>query len=190
MRPEQPALKSILEGMLLAATRPLNARQLADMLPEFSKDAILSGLKILQREYEDEGRGLELKEVAGGWRMQSRAEIKDWILRLKESVPARLGRSSLETLAIIAYKQPVTKAEIDRIRGVDSGGPVRLLLDRKLIRTAGRKDVPGRPLLYGTTHRFLEVFELKDLSDLPSPAELSDLDGAKGLPLFKKPGRE
>ena len=184
----QPALRSILEGMLLVAAKPLNTRELADMLPEFSKDAILATLRILQRGYEDEDRGLELKEVAGGWRLQSRAELKDWLLRLKESAPAKLGRSSLETLAIIAYKQPVTRAEIDHIRGVDSSGPVRLLLDRKLIKTAGRKDVPGRPLLYGTTRRFLEIFELKDLSDLPSLAELSDMEDIQGLPLFRKPG--
>jgi segregation and condensation protein B len=186
MEPRQPAIKAILEGVLLVAAKPLSSMELAVILHEFDKNAIVTALKRLQKEYDDECRGFELKEVAGGWRLQSRSGLEGWILRLKGTTPARLGRSSLETLSIIAYKQPVTRAEIDHIRGVDSSGPVRLLLDKRLIKTSGRKDVPGRPLIYGTTRRFLEVFELKGLSDLPSLAELSDMEGAHGLPLFKK----
>lgn len=186
MEPRKPAIKTILEGILLVATKPLSLTELAGILHEFDKNTIVTTLKRLQKEYDDEYRGFELKEVAGGWRLQSRSGLDGWILRLKGTTPARLGRSSLETLSIIAYKQPVTRAEIDHIRGVDSSGPIKLLLDKRLIKTMGRKETPGRPLLYGTTRRFLEVFELKALSDLPSLEELSDLEGTRGLPLFKK----
>ncbi|MGB9712607.1 MAG: SMC-Scp complex subunit ScpB [Dissulfurimicrobium sp.] len=181
----RPEIKAILEGLLLVATKPLGLKELTGLLPEFSKDDILIALKLLQREYDDQCHGLEIREVAGGWRLQSKSKVREWILRLKESTPAKLGRSSLETLSIIAYKQPVTRAEIEHLRGVDSSGPLRILLDRKLIKTAGRKEVPGRPLIYRTTKRFLEVFDLKDISDLPSLAELSDMEDTHELPLFK-----
>ena len=111
--------------------------------------------------------------------------MKEWILRLKKRRTVRFSKPSLETLAVIAYKQPVTRAQVEQIRGVDPSGPIRFLLDKGLIRIAGRKDVPGRPLLYATTKKFMEVFQLKDLSSLPSMTEIEELEGNQRLlPLF------
>jgi segregation and condensation protein B len=169
-------IKAILEAVLFVAERPLGPSELSPLLPEFSHEEIKTTLKILKYDYENEGRGLEVKEVAGGYRLQTREDLKDWILRLKRFARPRLSQASMETLAIIAYKQPVTRAEIEALRGVDSTGTIRFLLDKRLIRIAGRKETPGRPILYGTTRQFLETFELKDLSSLPSLSELEEMN--------------
>ncbi len=173
----------------MVADHPISPKEFFLLLPEFDKGTIDITLKVMQKEYEDEKRGFELKEAAGGFRLQTRKDFRDWVLRLKRSSPVRLSRASLETLAIVAYKQPATRAEVESIRGVDASGTLRFLLDRKLVRIAGRKELPGRPLLYGTTRRFLEVFELKDLSALPSLAEMAELEsqagGQRELPLFQ-----
>ena len=188
MAATQHSLKSILEAMLLVADRPIGLKKFTQLLPEYDRGAIITTLKILQREYNDEKRGFELKEVAGGFRLQTRRNLRSWVLRLKRSSPVRLSRAALETLAVVAYRQPTTRAEVESIRGVDASGTLRFLLDRKIIRIVGRKDLPGRPLLYGTTRQFLEVFELKDLSDLPSLAEMAELEhqtnGLPQIPLF------
>ncbi|RPI54146.1 MAG: SMC-Scp complex subunit ScpB [Deltaproteobacteria bacterium] len=192
MAATQHSLKSILEAMLLVADRPIGLKKFTQLLSEYDRSAIITTLKILQREYDDEKRGFELKEVAGGFRLQTRRNLRSWVFRLKKSSPVRLSRAALETLAIVAYRQPATRAEIESIRGVDASGTLRFLLDRKIIKIAGRKDLPGRPLLYGTTRQFLEVFELKDLSDLPSLAEMDELEhqtnGLPQIPLFRQVG--
>jgi len=184
----QHSLKSILEAMLLIADRPIGLKKFTQLLPEYDRNAIVTTLKIIQREYNNEKRGFELKEVAGGFRLQTRRNLRSWVLRLKRSSPVRLSRAALETLAIVAYRQPTTRAEIESVRGVDTSGTLRFLLDRKIIKIVGRKDLPGRPLLYGTTRHFLEVFELKDLSDLPSLAEMAELEHQTSslpqIPLF------
>ena len=121
-------------------------------------------------------RGFTLREVAGGYQFRSRPEFKEYAKRLKRVQISRLSKPSLETLSIVAYKQPIMKAEIERIRGVDCSGVLRFLLEKDFIRIVGRKNVPGRPLIYGTTRRFLEVFDLQDLSALPTLEELKKWD--------------
>jgi len=117
-------------------------------------------------------RGVELAEVAGGYVIRSKAAMSHWIARAVQPDAVKLSRAAMETLAITAYRQPVTRAEIEEIRGVDSSGVLRVLIDRELVRPTGRKQVPGRPVLYGTTNYFLELFQLRDIASLPDPAEL------------------
>lgn len=117
-----------------------------------------------------------MQEVAGGFQFRTNPELAQWIKKLKNSKPHSLSPQAMETLAIVAYKQPIVKSEIESIRGVDVGGPLKSLLDKKLVRIVGRKDVPGKPIIYGTTRRFLEVFSLKDLLDLPNLRELKELN--------------
>lgn len=118
---------------------------------------------------------MEIRRVAGGYQFCTRPDLAAWIRRYRAGRPPALSAAALETLAVVAYRQPVTKAEIDAVRGVDAGGVLKGLLERKLIRIVGRKEVPGRPILYGTTKRFLEVFHLKDLSELPTLEEMRAL---------------
>jgi len=189
MNQDQSSLKSILEAILLVADFPIGLKRLSRLFPEFDRAAIKATLEEIQAEYDRERRGFVLKKVAGGFRLQTRRDLKSWVLRLKRSSPVRLSRAALETLAIVAYRQPVTRAEVESIRGVDATGTLHFLLDRKIIKISGRKEVPGRPLLYRTTRHFLEIFELNDLSDLPSFSEMAELGGQDSthqLPLFRQ----
>jgi segregation and condensation protein B len=136
---------------------------------------IKNALKELSAEYETRVGSFYLKEVAGGLQIRTRSEYTSWINRFIQPNPPRLSRASLETLAIIAYKQPIIRSDIENLRGVDCGGILRVLLKRKFIRVLGRKELPGRPLIYATTKRFLEIFDLKDLKDLPTPKEIEEL---------------
>jgi segregation and condensation protein B len=129
----------------------------------------------LAEEYDRRGGGFEIRQVAGGFQFRTRSEYSEWVKKLLKPSPAKLSRAALETLAIIAYKQPIIRADVEHIRGVDCGGVLRMLLEKKLVRVLGRKDIPGRPMIYGTTRQFLEVFNLKDLRDLPSPKEIESL---------------
>ncbi|OOG25942.1 SMC-Scp complex subunit ScpB [Thioalkalivibrio denitrificans] len=171
-------LKRIIEGALLAANRPLSIDQLerlfdGDQHPE--RAAIRAALKALGEDCES--RGYELKEVASGYRFQVRETVAPWVSRLWEEKPPRYTRALLETLALIAYRQPITRAEIEEIRGVAvSTHIVRTLSEREWIRVVGHRDVPGRPALFGTTRQFLDYFNLQSLDDLPTLAELRDLD--------------
>ncbi len=174
----KPGLKVILEAMFFVAEKPLTIKELQELLPEFSSREIKDSIRILCAEYERDGRGWELKEVAGAFRLQSRADLKEWVLRLKGVCAQRLSRTALETLAIIAYKQPVSRAEIEFVRGVDVSVNLRILLDKKFIKIVGRKDTPGRPLIYGTTRYFMEFFGLRDLSDLPALSEIEDSESS------------
>ncbi|HEY2988902.1 MAG TPA: SMC-Scp complex subunit ScpB, partial [Candidatus Binatia bacterium] len=158
---ERDQLKSALESLLFASEGPLTLHRLGEVLEGVERGDIAAALQELQAEYDSGGRGFRLVEVAGGHQMRTARENADWVKKLYRDRPARMTRATLETLAIIAYKQPITRAEIEAIRGVDVDGVVATLLDRKLIRIVARKDIPGRPFLYGTTPEFLQLFNLK-----------------------------
>ncbi len=170
------SLRPIIESLIFVADEPLSIKQLEAMLGGVSRQQIKDILQQLMAEYETEKRGFALQEVAGGYQFRTRPEYRDWVIKLKQSSPAKLSRAALETLAIIAYKQPVLRTDVEHLRGVDSGGIFKTLLERDLIRVMGRKDLPGRPMVYGTTRRFLEVFGLKDLSSLPTLGEMEQLE--------------
>jgi segregation and condensation protein B len=169
------SLKLIIEALLFASEKPLRARDIHACLPEAKISEITSALKILEREYESLERSFALKEIAEGYQFRTRSDYGPYILSMLQTSPSRLSRAALETLAIIAYKQPILRHEIERLRGVDVGGILKTLLEKDLIRVMGRKDLPGRPLIYGTTKRFLEVFDLKDIGSLPKLKEIKSL---------------
>lgn len=176
--PDPPAagIKGVIEALLFVSTEPLSVDRFLRILEGASRDEVLEALRALQLDYGAEGRGLQLVEIAGGFQIMTRADCAPWIKRLeKAKAAAKLSRSAMETLAIIAYKQPLVRAEIEQLRGVDSAGVLRTLLDRRLVRIVGRKDIPGRPILYGTTRQFLQAFGLKDLADLPALRDIKDL---------------
>jgi segregation and condensation protein B len=170
-------LKNIIEAALLVAGQPLTVDRMAAMFPEDSRptrEEIRAVLQLLEEEYAS--RGVELKQIERGYRLQTREKYSAWLCRLAEERPARYSRALLETLAIIAYRQPVTRADIEDIRGVAvSTEIVRTLSERGWVREVGRKEVPGRPVLYGTSREFLEYFNLSKLEDLPPLAELRDI---------------
>lgn len=168
-------LKFIIESLLFVTEEPLSVQQFKNILGTEEADAIRTALEALTDEYDRRGGGFELRQVAGGFQFRTRSEYSEWVKKLLKPSPAKLSRAALETLAIIAYKQPIIRGNVEHIRGVDCGGVLRMLLEKKLIRVLGRKDIPGRPMIYGTTRQFLEVFNLKDLRDLPSPKEIESL---------------
>jgi segregation and condensation protein B len=168
-------IKNIIESLLLVAEEPLKIDRIKDILALAEKKEIQNALTELSSEYENRKGGFFLREVAGGYQIRTRPEYREWIKRLIQPKPLRLSKPALETLAIIAYKQPIIRSDIEHIRGVDCGGILRMLLERKLVRILGRKAIPGRPHIYATTKQFLEVFDLKNLEDLPTPKEISEL---------------
>ncbi|MCH8157471.1 MAG: SMC-Scp complex subunit ScpB [Nitrospinae bacterium] len=165
---EREELKAIIENILLAADQPVSVDHLQALLTDGTAKAVLrSILEELVEEYKS--RNLQVMEVAEGYQLLTRHDYSDWVRKfLKLDKTAKLTQPSLDTLAIIAYKQPLTRAEVEEIRGVDSSGVVRTLMEKKIIAPGGRKKVPGRPIMYRTTRKFLEYFGLKDLSDLPT----------------------
>lgn len=169
------SLKSLLESLFFVAEGPLSLDRLAAVLEEFDRAEIALALGELATEYVALERGIILAEVAGGYQLRTPSEHTEYLKRLQRSRGAKFSQSALETLAIIAYRQPVTRAEVEYLRGVDCGGVLKTLLERKLIRILGKKDVPGKPLVYGTTREFLEVFSLKNLTALPTLKEIQDL---------------
>ena len=173
---DEQEIKSILEAVLFMSHDPLSIEKITAVLEGPSKAVVLQCLKMLQADYDQEGRGLRIAEVAGGFVMVTRPDCSPYIKRLtKAKSTAKLSRSALETLAIISYKQPIIRAEIEKIRGVETSGVLRTLLDQKLVRIVGRQDVPGRPILYGTSKQFLQRFGLRDLRDLPPLKEFQAL---------------
>ena len=168
-------IKNIIESLLFVAEDPLTIDSIKKVLDSTDSNAIRNVLHELSSEYEARKGGFFLREVAGGYQIRTRPEYSQWIRRLLRPNPLRLSNAALETLAIVAYKQPVIRSDIEHLRGVDCGGILRMLLERKLIRVVGRKEIPGRPMIYTTTKKFLELFELKDLKDLPSPKEIEEL---------------
>jgi segregation and condensation protein B len=177
-----PSLKAILEGILFISDAPVKISAITEILPEYEPKEIKSILKILVSEYKD--RGINIEEVAGGYRFQTDPGISDYIIRLKKVMPLKLSPSTMETLAIIAYKQPLTRAEIEQIRGVNSQNSLKILIEKGIVKMVGKKEMPGRPILYGTTRYFLELFGLKDISSLPDPKDLEN--SLESTPLFKK----
>ena len=174
----QENLSNIIESLLFVSEEPLTVEKLKHIFETVDAKEIRSALQSLAEQYEARGGGFKLAEVAGGWQLRSRAEYNPWIKRMLQPSPQRLSKAALETLAIVAYNQPIIRADIEHIRGVDAGSVLRQLLERKLIRVLGRKEIPGRPLIYATTKLFLELFELKDLKDLPSPKEIEEMSAA------------
>ncbi len=186
----------IIDAMIFASDAPLSAQRIKQLLDEDSPDGI--SLKEIRQAIDEinqdnkiQRRGFFLQEVAGGYQFRTRPNYAAWVKKLKKARPFRLTQPTLETLAIIAYRQPIIRAEIEKIRGVDSGGVIKALLERGLVKIAGRKNIAGRPFLLGTTSRFLEVFGLERLSDMPSLKEFADLDDSE-LPalLREKMGQE
>jgi segregation and condensation protein B len=180
---EMSEIKKILEALLFVSERPLDFKDFKDILKSDCPDSsvVKDILNQLQEEYTKLDKPYELKFVAGGWTFATKSECSIWIKKLlKEKIVLKLSPSALETLAIVAYKQPITRAEIDEIRGVESSGVIDTLLERKLIKIVGRKEALGKPLLYGTTQDFLKHFGLVHLSELPliedMPKDVSEPD--------------
>lgn len=171
-------LRQIVEGAILAAGQPMTVARLLDLFDEAvapTKEEIQAALADIQAA--TEGRGFELKEVASGWRFQVRDNLAPWVNRLWEEKPQKYSRALLETLALIAYRQPITRGDIEEIRGVAvSSHIMKTLLERDWVKVIGHRDVPGRPSLYATTRQFLDYFNLKSLDELPSLSEIRDLD--------------
>lgn len=168
-------IKCIVESLLFAAETPLTVDQLLSILKLKKRAEVLEVLAELCREFNRETRGFYLEEVADGYQFRTSPQCAEWIRRLRRERPHSLSRAALETLAIIAYRQPIARSEIEALRGVDAGGVLRSLLEKELIRILGRRHVPGRPLVYGTSNKFLEVFCLKDLASLPTLPEVESL---------------
>ena len=175
---EAPApefLMAALEAVLFASDRPLSTNALRDALNVEMDGAIEGALEVLKMAMEERGAGIELVEVAKGWQLRTIQKASPYVIRARGAKPVRLSRAAVETLAIVAYRQPLTRSEVEELRGVDCGGVLRALVSRELVRTVGRTQDPGRPLLYGTTSFFLEFFGLLDLSDLPTLRDLREM---------------
>ena len=175
---ETDQLKNVVEAILLAAGRPMSIDKLLTMFPEQERPErsdIRDAVEALQADYET--RGIALIQVGGGYRIQVRETMQPWVAQLWEEKPARYTRALLETLALIAYRQPVTRGEIEEVRGVSvSTTIIKTLLEREWVHVVGHREVPGRPAMYGTTKKFLDYFSLKSLNELPSLSELRDLN--------------
>ncbi len=171
--PSDAELDVIVEALLFAASDPLTASRLADAAATRSPRRVKAAIDRLRAHYRQDGRSFDVLEIGGGYRLYSRPEFAQWVARLDQvRAPERLSAAALETLAIIAYRQPIIRADIDAVRGVQSGAILKSLLDRKLIRVVGRSDRPGRPLLFGTARRFLDHFGLASVKDLPKVEDL------------------
>ena len=178
---EAERLKAILESLLFVAGEPLPLVRMQAVLESVPREEIRNALADLALTYANGSRGIVLEEVAGGYQLRTPREHAYYVRKLLAAKPPRLSRPLLETVAIIAYRQPVTRPEIEQLRGVDSEGVLDTLLERGLIRIAGRKEAPGRPIVYATTPEFLEVFSLKDLASLPDLEEFRALQAVAGI---------
>jgi segregation and condensation protein B len=172
-------LKAIIEALLLAAPQPMTLNEIGRIFEELAEDGIVPvkkeikiALAAIEEDLQSDHRGIELVEVNGGYQLRTKPTMSRWVNKLLSAKPTRLSRPAIETLAIVAYRQPLTRADIEAIRSVDSGGVLKSLLERRLTKIVGRKEEPGRPLLYGTTETFLELFGLNDLKELPPLQEL------------------
>ncbi len=173
-----PGLVSILHSVIFAADKPLTLANIKKVLDDPDTKVLRAALRALQDIHHQ--MGVQLVEVAGGYRFRTNPEHARWVKKLVPEKPIRLSRAALEVLAVVAYRQPVTRAEVEDIRGVDCGGVLRSLLERSLVKIVGRKPEPGRPLLYGTTKEFLSFFGLKSLRDLPSLRDIDALEEERG----------
>ena len=168
-------LRSIIESLLLVSERPLTVARILDVIPDVDSRSVSRVMVELIEEYRMRSRGFSIEEVAKGFQFRTLPENATWLKEWAKKRPQRFSQAALETLAIIAYRQPMIRAEIEDIRGVDSGGVIRNLLERKVIKIIGKRDEPGTPLIYGTTDKFLEIFNLKNLDSLPTLEEFHEL---------------
>ncbi|MBP7341343.1 MAG: SMC-Scp complex subunit ScpB [Syntrophaceae bacterium] len=175
-------ISSIVEALLLASESPVTVEKICSVLDGAGKKEVEEAIAALMAGYDERASGISIQEIAGGYQLRTRPELAVWVKKLKGSKPATLSPAALETLAIVAYRQPIVKADIEHIRGVDVSAPLKGLLEKKLIRIVGRMDVPGKPIIYGTTKKFLEVFNLKELADLPTMRELKELTEHQEIP--------
>jgi segregation and condensation protein B len=173
---EKESLRPILESLIFASESALTINNMVSVLDGVEKAEVRTALKELVEEYKARSGGIFIEEVAGGYQLRTAPENAPWIKRLFKTSGKRMSRAAMETLSIVAYRQPVTRGELEAIRGVDSGGVLSTLLERRLIKILGRKETPGRPVVYGTTKTFLETFDLKDLSCLPTLKEIQALE--------------
>ena len=190
---EDAQLKAILEALIFVSGSPLSLERMKEIVGAASKRDLQRLLDEMVEEYRKGERGFSLVEVAEGFQFRTRTEHAEWVRKLMKIKTSTLSQPALETLAIVAYRQPVVRGDIEKVRGVDSGGVLRTLLEKKLVKIIGKKDVPGKPLVYGTSKRFLEVFGLKDLSELPTLKDLDSLGPASMegvLPLEEEEKRE
>jgi segregation and condensation protein B len=182
-------LKPIVEALIFASPEPLTPKALYKLLESEPKEDVDAAIEALRRDYDRPG-GLQLVEVAGGYQIVTKPELHEWVRRLfQERSAQRLSVQALETLAVIAYKQPVTALEVSEIRGVNTSGVLGTLIDRRLVKVAGRKRVVGRPFLYATTREFLIRFGLKDLTDLPKIEEMAEALGFDVPPALNQPNQ-
>ncbi len=173
---DRSSLQNIIECLIFISKHPLTIQEISEFLKDVEKKEITAALDELQKRWEDMGRSFVLGSVAEGYQFRTRPEYSQYIVEFnKEIKKFRLSKAALEVLAIAAYKQPVTKIEVEKIRGVDCSSSVSILLERRFIEIAGRKEVPGKPFLYRTTNLFLETFGLKDLKDLPTVKEIEKI---------------
>jgi len=168
-------LSSIIESLIFTAESPLSTDRICELLNEFERDLIKAALAETVAHYQERRGGFELVEVAGGWQFRTLPALHGYITRHIKTRTSKFSQSALETLAIVAYRQPITRAEVEHLRGVDCGGVLKSLLEKHLVRILGKKDIPGRPLIYGTSKEFLEIFGLKDLKSLPTLKEIQAL---------------
>jgi segregation and condensation protein B len=172
---DQEQQKRIVEAVVLGSPEPIPPARIAELIPRCNPSQVRALVKQLNDEYSEQRRAFEIWEVAGGFQLRSLPEFAPYLRQLQKTRALRLSQAALETLAIVAYRQPVTRAEVEHVRGVDAGAVLRSLLERGLIRIAGHREVPGRPIVYATARRFLEVFGLAKLGDLPALREIADL---------------
>ena len=167
---DKDMLKAVIESLLFASDRAVTVDTLCNVMegPDKEKPAIRALLKELIEEYKARNSGLRIEEVAGGFQFRTNPEFAPWLRRFFKAGAQKMSRAAMEALSVVAYKQPVTRGELESVRGVDSGAVLATLMDKRLIKITGRKETPGRPVVYGTTKEFLETFDLKDLSCLPS----------------------
>lgn len=176
---EEHELKPIIEALLFVSGDPISIDRLRDVIG-VGKQELETALEQLQKDYADSNRGLQVIQIAGGYQISTRIEMAPWIKEMEKiKAASRLSKPGLETLAIIAYKQPATRGEIEQIRGVDAAGVLKTLMERKLVKIVGRKEVAGRPMMYGTTREFLQYFGLADLTGLPTLKEFSEVADAE-----------
>jgi len=179
-------IKNIIESLLFVSKEPLTIERMKRVLDIEDTKTLRNALDMLSDEYEERKGAFFMREAGGGYQIITRPEYKEWIKRLIQPSPVRLSRASMETLTIVAYKQPVIRSDVERIRGVDSGGILRMLMERRLIKVLGRKEIAGRPLIYATTRQFLEVFGLKDLKELPSLKEIENTGNSTTLQMIQQ----
>jgi segregation and condensation protein B len=179
---EDQELKAALESLLFVAGNPLSIDRMKGIFDETPQEQIEAQLQALRQEYEERSAGIMLVEVAGGFQFATHPDSAVWIRKFKAvKVSSKLSRPALETLAIVAYKQPITRTEVEAVRGVNIGGIMRNLMERRLVKIVGKKDVPGKPMMYGTTTDFLQYFGLKDLSNLPTLKEFQELEAGEEI---------